>query len=96
MFVILLSYVQPLNEVDKLIPAHREFLQAHYASGKFQLSGRLEPRTGGIIIATADSRAEVEMIIEQDPFYQARVAQYQVLEFLPGMAGAGLERFLQG
>ena len=91
MFVVLLTYTQPLDAVDALVPAHREFLQRMYAAGVFLLSGRKEPRDGGVILAQAASRQELESTLAQDPFHLHGVASYQVIEFLPTMAAPGLQ-----
>ncbi|WP_019143301.1 YciI family protein [Noviherbaspirillum massiliense] len=93
MFVILLNYVKPLEDIDRVIAPHRAFLERHYASGHFLLSGRQEPRTGGVIIAAAKDRAEVEAIVRQDPFHEAGVAEYTIVEFLPTMAAEALSAF---
>lgn len=89
-FVLLLNYVRPLVEVDAQISAHRTFLETQYAAGNFLLSGRLEPRTGGVIMAQAISRAAIEAITQQDPFYISGVAQYTVIEFVPTMSADSL------
>jgi len=68
MFVILLSYIKPLSEVDRFVGEHREFLERYYTSGHFLLSGRKEPRTGGVILSMAETRAEIESIVLNDPF----------------------------
>lgn len=86
MFIVSLSYVRPLAEIEKFLPAHREFLERYYASGNFLMSGRKEPRTGGIILATAKTREEIENIILEDPFKREHVAEYEIVEFLPSMA----------
>lgn len=86
MFVILVNYQRPLDEVDALVPAHHAFLQRYYDSGVFLLSGRREPRDGGIILARADSRAELERIVSEDPFGQQGLATYTIHEFLPSLA----------
>ena len=90
MFVVLLTYTQPLAAVDALIPAHREFLQRMYRAGTFLLSGRMEPRDGGVILANAASVDELESALAQDPFRLHGVADYQVVEFLPTMAAPAL------
>lgn len=95
MFVIILKYVKPLEVVDKLIPGHIDFLDACYAKGIFLMSGRQNPREGGIILAQADSRAAIEEIIKQDPFYTNQAAEYTVIEFLPSKYAAGLESFIK-
>lgn len=90
MFIILLSYIKPLSEVDRFAGEHREFLEHYYASGHFLLSGRMEPRTGGIILSTAETRAEIENIVLNDPFNREHIAEYEIIEFLPSMAATHL------
>jgi uncharacterized protein YciI len=85
--------VKPLSEVDRLIPPHVEYLKKHYAAGEFLFSGRREPRTGGVIVARAGSRAEVEAIIKEDPFLVEGVAEYEIVEFLPSMAAPDLDGY---
>ena len=85
-FIILLSYIKPLSEVDRFVGEHREFLERYYASGHFLLSGRKEPRNGGVILSKADTRAETESIVLNDPFNREHIAEYEIIEFLPSMA----------
>ena len=68
MFIAILTYRKPLSEVDKFLAAHREYLTKHYAAGDFIASGPQTPRVGGVILMKAESRAEINSIIEQDPF----------------------------
>jgi uncharacterized protein YciI len=95
MFVITLTYSKPVEEIDALLAAHREFLREQYDNGVFLMSGRMVPRTGGIIIASADSRADIEAIIELDPFHQAGAATYTITEFVPTMTADILAAFRQ-
>lgn len=86
MYVVLLNYIQPLSVVDRFVEEHRRFLERGYASGHFLLSGRREPRTGGVLLVAARSRNDVENIVRDDPFHRERIAEYEVIEFLPSMA----------
>lgn len=92
MFLILLTYTKPLAEVDRFVAEHRAFLERHYASGQFLLSGRKEPRTGGVILATAGQRSEIEDIVRRDPFHREGIAEYEIVEFVPTMAAAHLDQ----
>ncbi len=83
MYLLLLNYVRPLAEVEQYITAHVAFLDKFYAQNKFIVSGRRKPRTGGVILARADSLAEVQQIINQDPFHQNGAAEYDIIEFAP-------------
>ncbi|MDT8899991.1 YciI family protein [Anaeroselena agilis] len=83
MYVILLKYVKPLAEIDKLLSEHADFLERFYRSRNFIVSGRRNPRTGGIILANADNEQMVWDIIRQDPFYRSGAVEYEVIEFIP-------------
>ena len=80
--------------LQSYLKARRRFLDKYHQAGSFLLSGGKEPRSGGIILATSPSHADIEALLGEDPFYQARLAEYHVTEFVPNQAAAGLERFL--
>src|SRR4029078_6657100 len=61
-FVLLLTYVRPLPEVDALMREHVRWLTEHYAAGRCVVSGRRIPRTGGVILARGDDPAEIEAL----------------------------------
>ena len=81
MFVIELTYKVPLAEIDAHMTAHVIFLKRYYASGNFLVSGRKIPRDGGIILAVGKSRREIELIVEEDPFYKHGLADFRIIEF---------------
>ena len=95
MFMISISYIAPLSKVDQHIEAHVSYLDKQYAEGMFLASGKKVPRTGGIILATAQSREELDLIITQDPFYIEQVASFEVVEFIPTKAASGLAGLLE-
>jgi uncharacterized protein YciI len=74
------TYVAPLARVEELVPAHREYLQRHFASGLFVASGRRVPWTGGVIVAHGE-RADIEAAIEEDPFTRHAVAETEIVAF---------------
>ena len=81
MFVIELLYKAPLPEIDAHMPAHMTFLKKYYASGHFLVSGRKIPRDGGVILAVAGSREQIEAIAREDPFCARGLADFRVIEF---------------
>ena len=93
MFLIILTYKRPLAEVDVFVAEHRAFLEKHYASGHFLLSGRKLPRDGGVILAKGDSREEIEAIVRLDAFHREQLADYQIIEFQASMTAATLAAF---
>ncbi len=95
MFIISLTYKSSIENIEKLIPEHTIFLHKHYDSGQFIASGRKEPRTGGIIIAKAASKKEIEQIITEDPFYIHEVADYAITEFIPSKYDENFKTFIK-
>lgn len=94
MFILLLKYIKPLEEVDKELKPHIEYLEKYYALNKFICSGRRNPRIGGVILCNSNSKAEVETMIKDDPFYIKKIAEYEIIEFTPTKNAAGFEKFM--
>jgi len=82
MFIISLKYIVPLEELNRHMAAHVNYLKKYYKADVFLMSGRKVPRTGGIIIAQADSEDILEQIIAEDPFHKHKLAEFEITEFL--------------
>lgn len=82
-YIVLLAYKKPLAEIDKHGKEHVAFLDKYFAAGKFIVSGRQNPRTGGVIIAHKVTRKELGEILEEDPFLQHGLADYNITELIP-------------
>ncbi len=96
MFIAILTYIKPLEEVDRFLQAHRDYLAEHYTTGDFIASGPQNPRVGGVIMIKASDRDAVNSIISQDPFNINSIADYQIVEFTPTMfCDDNLKLFLQ-
>jgi uncharacterized protein YciI len=88
-FVLLLTYVKPLAEVDALMREHMAWLNEHYDAGRFVVSGRRIPRTGGVILARGDDREVMEALAATDPFVRGEVATVEVIQFRASQRAAG-------
>lgn len=86
LFILELTYKKDLSEVERYLTEHNHYLEKYYAQGHFICSGRKNPRTGGIILARGESRQQLEKIIQDDPFWQQQIADYQITEFIPSKA----------
>ena len=91
MFIVSLNYTCELEEVDNHLDAHVAYLKQEYAKGNFIASGRKIPRTGGVILSNAKTKNDLEAILENDPFFQADIAEYEITEFIPSMVAEGYE-----
>ena len=94
MFIIDLNYIVPLEELDEHMAEHVKYLRKYYKKNVFVASGRKVPRTGGIILAVAKSKDEVEKIIKEDPFYKHQLAEFTITEFLTSQFHPELKNLL--
>lgn len=95
MFIIDLTYIVSLEKLDLHMRDHVKYLQKYYKKNVFVASGRKVPRTGGIILALANSKDEVDGIIHEDPFYIHRLAEFEVTEFLTSQHHPDLRSLLK-
>ena len=94
MFIFSLTYLKPINEVEKYLPQHIDYLERYYQSGHLIASGRKVPRNGGVILCCADSREQAMSIIQEDPFYIHHIAEYELIEFIPTKYAKEFEVFI--
>jgi len=83
MFIVSLNYISSLEEIDKLVEEHIAYLNEQYSLGNFIVSGRKEPRTGGIILSAVSSKEKLESILKNDPFFREGLAEFEITEFIP-------------
>jgi uncharacterized protein YciI len=94
MFVIELIYKAELSAIDANMRAHMAWLNKQYAAGRFLLSGRQVPRTGGIILALGDTRDQIEAVVREDPFVSRGLADVRIIEFRASQRAESLDALL--
>ncbi len=82
-FLVEIIYKAPIEKIEELTQSHREFLQTGYQKGILLLSGPKVPRTGGIVIAKANSLKEIMQFFLSDPYSLNNAANYNYIEFNP-------------
>jgi uncharacterized protein YciI len=95
MFVIELIYKATLAEIDATMKAHVVFLKKYYAAGNFLVSGRKIPRDGGIIVAVAKNREQIDAIVREDPFVQRGLADFRIVEFRASQKADDIEKRIE-
>jgi uncharacterized protein YciI len=91
----ILRYRKPLEEVVKHVEAHRGYLGGLKAKGLLLASGPLDPRNGGALLLRVPDDAvdaTLDAIRNGDPFYQAGVAQYELMPWVPVIGMEALDR----
>ena len=91
MFIVTLTYLKTVEEVDALMPGHIEWLNQGYDSGLFVASGRRIPRTGGVILARSGDEPALADFLARDPFAIHGAARFDVVEFSATKTAPGLE-----
>lgn len=81
MFLLFSRYLKPVEEIDRVLPEHRAFLDRYYKNGLFIVSGPQEPRIGGVILTRDATRAEIDAALAEDPFLREGVSEYEIIEF---------------
>ena len=95
MFIISLTYIFEMSEVDAHLSAHIDYLNQQYANGAFLASGRKIPRIGGVILANIESIEKLDQILSEDPFKQNGLAEYEITEFIPTKTSPELDFLCQ-
>ena len=93
MFLIIVDYKKPLEEVERYLAEHWAFLDRYFAQGELLCTGPQNPRTGGVIVSKAADRAEAEAFTQKDPFFRHEIADYTIVEFEPTKYLPGFEKF---
>lgn len=90
MFILSLTYIDPLELADRHMDAHLEWIRAGYEGGVFLASGRKVPRTGGVVLARGE-RTTIEEMCAADPFVVHSIARYDITEVAFTTAAQGFE-----
>jgi uncharacterized protein YciI len=91
MFIVTITYTQPIEAIEARTVEHREWLDQHVASGLVIAAGPMVPRTGGVlVVASRGTKEELETLLRDDPFQVHGLADYAVTELEVGKMNSGL------
>ncbi|MBA3270546.1 MAG: hypothetical protein H0T71_08525 [Acidobacteria bacterium] len=80
--IVIVRYRQPIEEVIKVQEPHRAYLRQLKADGTLLAAGPMDPRFGGMFLLRVpddNARAALDAVRDNDPFYAAGVAQYELI-----------------
>lgn len=93
--IAIIRYRRPLEEILKVVDAHRAYLGELKAKGTLLVSGPFEPRHGGAVILRVPDEgaaAALDAVRDGDPYIKAGIAQWEILPWMPGIGREGIER----
>lgn len=94
MLMALSNYTKSLDEVNQYRDQHIDYLKHLISANKLLVAGRQAPPIGAVIIAKNISLEEFKTILAKDPYTQAGVADYQIIEFNPALCDEGFKAFI--
>ena len=84
MFIANLKYKKSMEEVNKVLEAHLEYLDKYFEKEKFICTGKKSfPELGGVILFNSNNLEEAKKILYEDPFYIEEIVDYEIIEFQP-------------
>ncbi len=86
MFIVFLKFSDNRNQASEFMDGHKAWLQRGFADGVFLLSGSLQPKQGGAIIAHNTTQAEIENRLNEDPFVVENVVSAEILQVSPALS----------
>jgi uncharacterized protein YciI len=82
-FVVTLTFLVPFESFGEAVARHRAFLDEGYSAGMLLMSGPRTPRTGGIVVARAESPEALRAFFARDPYKLEDLATHEFAEFSP-------------
>ena len=87
-YTVFLTYARPMADVNAHLDGHKAWLVANVRTERILLAGPLEPRTGGLILATCADQDELDAMMARDPFIAHGVATYTSHACTPALVAA--------
>lgn len=91
MFLIMLRFSDNKSAAAEYMQAHNAWIAKGFEDGVFLLTGSIEPKQGGAVLAYNIARAELEMRVAEDPFVASNVVTAQIAEITPGRTDPRLD-----
>ena len=83
MYLMISTYLAPLDEVDKAREDHLAFIAGLEERGLVVAAGRQDPAVGGVILFDVDSEQEAQELIAKDPYVLRGLAEYKPIGWKP-------------
>ncbi len=88
---VVLRYLVPLDRINQTIDRHRAYLRGLHAQKQLLASGPLVPRTGGALLLRVRDEAELQALIDADPFMQEKLVEHTIYNWAPTIGIEGLD-----
>ncbi len=83
MFIVFLRFADNKAQAGAFMDGHNVWIKRGFDDGVFLVSGSLQPKLGGAVIAHGVTRAELQDRVDADPFVAEGVVTAEILEISP-------------
>ena len=80
MFVILLKFSTNKGKAGQFMERHNAWLRDGFEKGVFLLSGSIQPKAGGAVLAHNATPEQMQAIVDEDPFVAEDVVTAEIVE----------------
>lgn len=91
MFVVLLKFSTNKAQAGQLMTGHNAWIERGFNDGVFLLTGSLQPKSGGAILAHNTSLPNLQARVNDDPFVAGHVVSAEILEIAPNRTNQRLD-----
>lgn len=91
MFVVLLKFSNNKGQAGQFMESHNAWIKRGFEDGVFLLTGSIQPKLGGGILAHGSSLPELQARVNDDPFVVHDVVKADILEITPGRTDERLD-----
>ncbi|PRY27116.1 YciI family protein [Pseudosporangium ferrugineum] len=82
-YLMISTYLVPLDEVDRVRDEHLAFLAGLEERGLVVSAGRQDPAVGGVVLLGVGTEEEARELMAQDPYVLRGVAEYTATGWTP-------------
>ena len=82
---VALRYRFPLERIQQTVDRHRAYLRELLAQGNMIASGPFVPREGGGLLLRVEDEAEIQAVLEKDPFQIERLVDTTIYKWAPNI-----------
>ena len=83
MYLMISTYLVPLDEVAKARDEHLAFLEGLFAQGTLVAAGRQNPPVGGMVLLDVADEAAAREVMTRDPYVLGGIAEYEARGWAP-------------
>ena len=91
MFVVFLKFSANKAAAGQHMDGHNAWIKRGFDDGIFLLTGTLQPKQGGSVIAHNTTLEALQQRVNEDPFVSENVVTAEVMEIAPGKMDPRLE-----